>query len=244
MSQTVERALVMLEFVAAEPRTLGQVADHLHVHKSTASRLLHTLEEQGFVRRDGNHVFRLGSRLFALAFEALGKIDIRQVAIPHLRRLGELTGQTIHLAALEGNEVFYADKYQSTQSPRMYSRIGRQAPIYCTGVGKAILAFRPVSQQRTIAERVTYTPHTKRTLTTPAALLAELERIKARGYAYDDREHEDFVHCVAAPITMPDGEVTAAVSIATTTMALSRRQLLDLLPLLRQTIRDIEKDLH
>jgi DNA-binding IclR family transcriptional regulator len=244
VSQTVERALVMLEYIAEEPRTLGQVANRLQVHKSTASRLLHTLEEQGFVRRDDNHVFRLGTRLFALAFEALGNIDIRQVAAPHLRKLGELTGQTIHLGVLEGDEVFYADKYQSSQSVRMYSRIGRQAPVYCTGVGKVILAFRPVDQQRALAERITYAPHTKRTLTTPAALLAELERIHTRGYAYDDREHEDFVHCVAAPICMPDGEVTAAVSIATTTMALTRRQLLDLGPLLLQTAREIEKEIH
>lgn len=243
MSQTVERALTLLEFIAEEPRSLGQLATRLDVHKSTASRLAQTLEEQGFVRRDEYNVYRLGSRLFSLAFDALAKVDVRRVAAPHLRRLGELTGQTIHLAVLEGQEAFYVDKYESPQSVRMYSRIGRQAPLHCTGVAKAILAFRPIEEQRTLAQRITYTPHTKQTITTPAALLAELDRTRTRGYAFDDREHEDFVHCIAAPIAMPDGEVNAAVSIATTTMSLSSKQLLELVPSLMETALAIQKDL-
>jgi DNA-binding IclR family transcriptional regulator len=243
VSQTVERALTLLEFIAEEPRTLGQLAARLDVHKSTASRLAQTLEVQGFVRRDDHNVYRLGSRLFSLAFDALAKVDVRRVAAPHLRRLGELTGQTIHLAVLEGQEAFYVDKYESPQSVRMYSRIGRQAPLHCTGVAKAILAFRPLEEQRTLAQRITFTPYTKHTITTPAALLAELEKVRARGYAYDDREHEDFVHCIAAPIAMPDGDVKAAVSIATTTMSVTPKQLLDMVPHLLEAALAIQKDL-
>lgn len=243
MSQTVERALTMLEYVAEHPRTLGEIAAKLQVHKSTASRLAQTLVDQGFLRRDDKFTFRVGSRLFGLAFEALEKVDIRQVAAPYSRRLGELTGQTIHLATLEGQEAFYIDKYESAQGVRMYSRIGRQAPLHCTGVAKAILAFRPPDEQQAIAERITYTPYTTHTITTPAAFLSELTRIRAQGYAFDDREHEDFVHCVAVPIKMPDGEVKTALSIATTTMSLSSTQLLDLVPLLIETVRDIEKEL-
>ena len=243
MSQTVERALVILEFLADSPKALGDVADHVGVHKSTASRLLQTLEAQGFVRHDERHRFRLGARLFGLAAQALGSLDVRAAASPHLRRLGELTGQTVHLASLDGGDVFYVDKYESSQSIRMYSRIGALAPLYCTGVAKAILAFRPEAERRAVAERITYVAHTRRTITTPAALIAELERVRSRGYAIDDREHEEFIHCVAAPVRGPDGEVLHGVSISAPTLSLSREKLLELVPLLLQAATDIEKEL-
>jgi DNA-binding IclR family transcriptional regulator len=242
MSQTVERALTILEFLADQPRGLGEVAEHLSVHKSTASRLLQTLETQGFVRHDSAYLYRLGPRLFSLAFRTLSTLDIRASAAPHLRRLGELTGQTVHLAALDGNEVLYIDKVESSQAVRMYSRIGKPAPLYCTGVAKAILAFRPEDERRALAEGLLYTPHTRRTLTTPAAFLAELERVRARGYAIDDREHEEYVHCIAAPVRTPDGEVRHGLSISTTTMSLTRRQLLELVPALLETATAIEKE--
>lgn len=243
MSQTVSRALSILEFLADEPRSLARVAEHLDVHKSTASRLLQTLEAQGFVRHDSKHMYRLGPRLFSLAFRALDSMDIRAAANPHLRRLSELIGQTVHLASLEGSEVLYVDKFEGSQPIRLYSRIGAQAPLYCTGVAKAILAFRPEGERRALVERQEFKAHTRRTITSPAALLAELERVRSRGYAIDDREHEEFVHCIAAPIHSPDSEVTHGLSITSTTMSLTRKQLLELVPLLLNTVQDIEKDL-
>jgi DNA-binding IclR family transcriptional regulator len=243
VSQTVERALSILGFIADEPKSLAQVAEHLGVHKSTASRLLHTVEAQGFVRHDAQYVYRLGPRLLDLAFRTLAVMDVRTIAAPHLRRLGELTAQTVHLGALDGGEVMYIDKHEGSQSVRMYSRIGKPAPLHCTGVAKAILASRPEEERRALAERITYTPYTKRTITTPAAYLAELDRVRARGFAVDDREHEDFIHCVAAPIRNPDGSVSHGLSISTTTMSLSRKQLFDLVPLLLETAATIEKEL-
>jgi DNA-binding IclR family transcriptional regulator len=243
VSQTLERGLSILELLADTPRGLGEVAEHLGVHKSTASRLIQSLERQGLVRHDGTHRYRLGPRLFGLAFRALEKLDVRTSAAPHLRRLGELTGQTIHLGSLDGGEVLYVDKYESSQVVRMYSRIGAQAPLFCTGVAKAILAFRPEAERRNVAESIRFTAHTRRTITTPAALLAEYERIRARGYAIDDREHEEFIHCIAAPIRTPDGEVRHGISISTTTMSLSRKQLLELVPALLEAAHSIQGDL-
>jgi DNA-binding IclR family transcriptional regulator len=244
MSQTVDRALVILDYLADGPRTLADISGHVGVHKSTAWRLVRSLELKGMVSRDGTNSYKLGARLFALAFRALASIDVRALAAPHLRRLATLTGQTIHLAILEGGGVFYADKYEGpdAQTIRMYSRLGRQAPLHCTAVAKAIVAFRPEVEQRTLAERITYTAHTRRTLATPAAFLAELSVIRSRGYAVDDREHEEGIHCVGAPIATPGGEVSAAISIAATTMSLSRKRLLALVPLLLETAKAIERE--
>lgn len=215
------------------------MADHLDVHKSTASRLMQTLEAQGFATHDGRHIYRLGHRLFALSSRALAALDIRALAAPQLRELGALTGETIHLAALEGDRVVYIDKVESSQSVRMYSSIGKEAPLYCTGVAKAIMAFQPEAERQTIAGRIQFERFTSRTLKNAAEWLADLSTVRQRGYAMDDREHEDYVHCIAAPIRSPDGSVAHAVSVSATTMSKGRRELMTFLPALLTTAHNI-----
>ncbi|MFD4374377.1 helix-turn-helix domain-containing protein, partial [Streptomyces sp. NPDC058527] len=98
MSQTVDRALSILPLLAQGPADLGQVAERLGVHKSTALRLLRTLHEHGLVYRQRDQRYRLGARLFALAQEAVENLDVREIAHPHLAALNERTGHTVHLA--------------------------------------------------------------------------------------------------------------------------------------------------
>src|SRR6478735_1523359 len=101
MSQTVDRALSILPLLAEGPADLGQVADRLGVHKSTALRLLRTLHEHGLVYRQSDQRYRLGARLFALAQEAMENLDVREIAHAHLLRLNEKCGHTVHLAGHE-----------------------------------------------------------------------------------------------------------------------------------------------
>ncbi|MFC4224237.1 IclR family transcriptional regulator [Lysinibacter cavernae] len=243
MSQTVDRALQILDYLGEDERDLADVAALLDVHKSTALRLLQTLESHGYVRHDEQHRYRLGTQLFRLASAALGNLDIRAVAAPHLRRLSERTQQTIHLAAFDGQDVFYIDKYESQKTVRMYSRIGAPAPLYCTGVAKAILAQRSLSEQESLANGITYVRHTERTITTPGDFLADLAAVRKRGYALDDREHEDFLHCVAVPIKIGSQPVMHGISLSAPTILLSREQLLDLVPLLREAAAAISNDI-
>ena len=242
MSQTVDRALQVLEFLSEDDRDLSDVAALLSVHKSTALRLLQALEARGFVRHDENHVYRLGSKIFQLASSALAGLDIRSIAAPHLRRLSELTQQTVHLAAFDGNEVFYIDKFESQKTVRMYSRIGAPAPLYCTGVAKAILSQLPSGQQKSIADKISFTRHTERTIVTPAALLDELATAKQQGFAMDDREHEDFLHCVAVPLSLRGGTTVHGISLSAPTILLDRDQLLEQVPLLKKAAAAISAD--
>lgn len=242
MSQTVDRALQILPFLGKGEKDLAETAEMLGVHKSTALRLLQTLEAQGYVRHSDTHRYRLGPQLFKLAAAALGSLDIRPLAAPHLRMLGEKTQQTIHLAAFDEGEVFYIDKYEAQTSVRMYSRIGATAPLYCTGVAKAIIAHRPVPEQVELANRIEYVRYTDRTIMTPDAYLAELEQIRQRGYAIDDREHEDYIHCVAVAISTGSGEVSHAISVSAPVVTLTRDRLLDIEPLLQETAAAIGRE--
>lgn len=156
MSQTVDRALSILPLLAEGPADLGQVADRLGVHKSTALRLLRTLHEHGFVYRQSDQRYRLGARLFALAQEAMENLDIREIAHPHLVRLNETCGHTVHLAVHEEGEVLYIDKVDSRYPVRMYSRIGKPVAITVAAVAKLLLADLPEPERRAVAEKLDY----------------------------------------------------------------------------------------
>lgn len=243
MSQTVDRALQILEFLGEGDKDLGQVADLLGVHKSTALRLLQTMEARKFVRHDAAHRYRLGIRMFSLSNMALGSLDLRTIAGGPLRRLADQTQQTIHLAEFDGTDVFYIDKFETQKTVRMYSRIGVPAPLYCTGVAKAIVAQLPVQDRVRLAESIDYVRHTERTLTSSDAFLADLDRVRQRGYAIDDREHEDYIHCIAVPLPTGPGPVTYGISLSAPTITLGREELLALVPALKDVAAEISGEI-
>ncbi|MBY8861546.1 IclR family transcriptional regulator [Nocardia sp. CA2R105] len=243
MSQSLQRALTILVELGEDPKTLDQLAARLEVHKSTVLRLLQTMEADRFVTHDTGHRYTLGSRLFELANHALERRDVRTLGRPHLEALNAATGQTVHLATYESGEAIYIDKLDATRSVRMYSRVGRPAPLHCTAVGKVLVAAHPRAQWRTIAERLDYHPFTERTVRTPEQYLAELDRVAAQGFAEDHEEHESFVNCVAVPVHDGTGAVVAALSVSVPDVLLDHEQVLGLLPQVRATAEAISAEL-
>ncbi|MGQ0842433.1 IclR family transcriptional regulator [Actinokineospora sp.] len=235
MSQSLDRALTLLSALADGPRTLDQLAAAADVHKTTVLRLMRTLETHRFVQRDDLRHYRLGTALFDLANRSLDSRDVRRSAEPALRELNELTGHTVHLASYEGGEVVYIDKYESRHQVRMYSRIGKRAALHCTAVAKVLVSAFDEPRRREIAESIEYVRLTENTITTAEAYLAELAAVAERGYALDNSEHEDFIHCVAAPVRGQRGEVLAAVSVSVPKILLDYAGLLALVPDLLRT---------
>ncbi|MCE7001845.1 IclR family transcriptional regulator [Kibdelosporangium philippinense] len=230
MSQSLDRALTLLDGLAEGPRTLDQLAETIGVHKSTVLRLLRTLESHRFVQREGVRYYRLGTALFDLAHRSLEDRDVRRSVEPALRELNAQTGHTVHLASYEDGEVVYIDKFESRHQVRMYSRIGKRALLHCTAVAKILVAAFPEDRRREIAFGINYEKKTENTILTPEAYLSELATVAARGYAVDNSEHEDFIHCVAAPIRGPRGEVLAAMSLSVPKVLLDLDGLLALVP--------------
>ncbi|KOV82052.1 IclR family transcriptional regulator [Nocardia sp. NRRL S-836] len=230
MSQSLDRALTLVSQLATGPKTLDELSGVIDVHKSTTLRLLRTLETHRFVQRDGVHHYRLGTALFDLANRALEERDVRRAAEPALRELNAKLGYTIHLASYEDGEVIYIDKYESSHPMRMYSRIGRRAPLHCTAVAKILLSDLPPATLRKLLAGMEFPRLTANTIVGPTAYLAELDRVRATGYAVDNAEHEDFIHCIAAPIRGSRGEVIAAVSMSVPKVLLDFDGLLAHLP--------------
>lgn len=146
MSQSVDRALTLLGSLGDGPVTLDQAATSIGVHKSTALRLLRTLEEHGFVHRQSDRRYRLGGRVLSLAHRALEEIDVRQIAAPYLAALHRRCGLTVQLAVLQDGEVLYLDelayRWPGSDTARP-TRIGRRAPAVGTAIGRVLLAGLP-----------------------------------------------------------------------------------------------------
>ena len=239
MSQTVDRALSILPLLAQGPADLGQVAELLDVHKSTALRLLRTLHEHGLVYRQQDQRYRLGARLFALAQEAVENLDVREIAHPHLVALNERCGHTVHLAVYEDGEVLYIDKVESRYPVRMYSRIGKPVALTVAAVAKLLLADLSEPERRAIAQRLDYPMYTPRSTPDAAAFLSELATVRAQGWATDLGGHEESINCVGAPIRGTEGRVVAAMSVSAPNVVVTADELLSLLPLVRRTAEAI-----
>ena len=148
----------------------------------------------------------------------------------------------MHLAQLDHGQVLYVDKRNPAQPVEMFSQAGKVGPAYCTGVGKAMLAhLEPEALDAAIA-RQAFHRFTETTLTTPTALRAELQDIRAAGASFDREEHEPGIICVAVPILSATGRVLGAISFTSTTARTTLDKMEDQVPRLRTTAENIARD--
>lgn len=238
---SLARGLELLSILAdANALPLAEIARRSGLSKSSTHRLLHTLIQAGFVTRTepAGH-YRLGLKLLRLASSLVGTAGLEPLVMPELESLAALTQETIHLALLDGVDAVYMAKIDSPNAIRMYSRVGRPVPYYCTGLGKAILAHLPEPQAAEIISRTAFQQHTPKTLASAAALRQNLEHIRARGYALDEEEHEQGIHCIAAPLFGRHGRVSGGISITAITFRVTHEQLLAWWPSLRNGAQHI-----
>ena len=187
------------------------------------------LERNRYVERAGPEgKYRLGPRLFELGTKALATLDLRDEVQPCLEDLVAGTGETAHFGVLRDREVTSLFNVQTSRSLGTASTVGRRIPVYCTSLGKAILAFLPQDEMEAIAKGCRFRVHTPHTITQPSVLMAELGRIKKRGYAIDDEEFEMGLRCIGAPVRNHHGDVIGAMSIAGPTIRVSRNRIPEL----------------
>lgn len=241
MSQSLARGLRILTDLETGPRSLDEVAGTLEVHKSTALRLLRTLEAERFVRKDTEHRYHLGSALFSLGTSALEHHSVRDAALPHLHELSTTTGgQTVHMAVLENAEPVYIAKVESTHAVRMYSRVGLAAPLHATAVGKVLASELPEGELEAVIARTDFQRFTPNTASNADEFRARLAEVRTRGWAEDAAEHEEFINCIAAPIRDEAGRIVSAVSVSVPRIVLDRDQVRELVPDLLDSARDIQ----
>ncbi|MBW2123624.1 MAG: IclR family transcriptional regulator [Deltaproteobacteria bacterium] len=214
--KSVWRAFKILEsFETGGMMGVTELSRKLDFPKSSVYEIVTTLVGQGILEKDPErNRYRLGLRLFELGNRARDSLEIRRVASPLLKTLNRELDETVHLTVLESGEVLYVECFESTKRLRTYSVIGVRAPLHCTAVGKAILAFLGRDEIEEIIRNKGLPGFTERTITDRGALLAELDRIVASGYAVDNMEHEEGARCVGSPIRNGIGRVFASISVS------------------------------
>lgn len=216
---TVGKALEVLDAVAAfgRPVRYGELLERLPFPKATLYRLVQTLASQRMLAYDPERgTYAPGLRLVRMAHAAWSVSSLAPIARPHLDALAAHVGETIHLAQLDGGHVLYVDKRRAARAPAMYAEAGKIGPAYCTGVGKAMLAFLPEAALEAALAQQSWHRFTPATITDPEAMRAELEEVRAKGRAFDREEHEPGIRCVAVPILSEGGRVLGALSVTVT----------------------------
>jgi len=235
--ESVDRALRMLQELAAHGSgaTLDELATAGGLPKSSAHRTLSALRERGFATQQPDGRYLAGPELLRVAFEFYDRIDLRVALHPILVRLNREVNETIHLGVLDGADIVYLDKLEPSHPIALTSRVGGRNPAYCTGVGKALLAWTYPSDEAIrgwIGEHGPLEVRTSTTITEPGALAREMARIRSDGYARDMEESEQGVRCLAAPLFLGGSVPRAAVSIAAPRERLSAARMRSLAPIL------------
>ncbi len=198
--QSIERVFRLLEHLAdgGASLSLSELAQRTDLPMPTIHRLLQALIGQGYVRQESSRRYALGPRMIRLGDAA--SLNLGAWVRPHLEHLVEEFGETTNMAMLEGTACIYVAQVASSQTLRMFTEVGRIVPLHSTGVGKALLATLSDDDVVEILERTGMASATAHTITAYPDMLAELGRIRDRGYAIDDGEQELGVRCVAVPI--------------------------------------------
>jgi DNA-binding IclR family transcriptional regulator len=203
-------AAIMDAFDMGEPcLSLRELSERAHLPKSTVHRLVEQLRALGWVERDHDNGYRVGMRLFELGGLAVQRNQLRDTALPHLHDLATRTGLAVQLGVLDRGEVVYLERIV-TGGFQLPTRLGGRMPAYCTGLGKAMLAFDDAAAGEVMASRLAR--RTAHTITEPDALQADLDQVRASGVARDVSEAYDGLVCVAAPIRN-SGRAIGAVSV-------------------------------
>jgi IclR family transcriptional regulator, KDG regulon repressor len=212
--QSIDRAVQVLRcFEKGDKLGLTEISKAIGLHKSTTYGIVTTLKNNGFLdKNEDTGKYQLGIELYRIAANV--QVDLRDVCQPHIKQLCGETGETVNLVIPDDTHVIYIEKWESAHSVRISTSIGKRLPMYCTGAGKAILAFLPDSESSSILDKSMLVQHTKNTLVSKEALVRQLEEVREKGFAVDMEELEDGLICVAVPIMNPQHRPVAALSCA------------------------------
>lgn len=244
--QAIERAVAILNAFSADAPELGvtELAERLRLHKSTVHRFLVNLEGAGFVERNPRTSrYRLGLRIFELGGLVLQGMNLWDEALPFLESLVRDSGETGHLAVLDGGEAIYIERVEARRALRIPSAVGRGYPAHATNLGKVLLAYLPPEELRAVVGKHGLPAYTPNTITDLQRLEAELARIRAQGYAVDNEEYDEGLRCIGAPIQDHTGHVVAALGIGGPVTRVTPARVSELAELVRQAAGGLSRRL-
>lgn len=240
--QSLYRAFAILEAMADArgALTLSKLREQTGLPLATIHRLVGTLVDLGYARREPSREYSLGPRLMRLTEGTADRLG--PLVEPYLRRVVEALGESVNLAALDGDEVVYVGQAQpSLNFLRIFTEVGRRAAAHTTAAGKAMLAAQADTEVLDLLQRTGMAKRTEYTITDPGAFLADLARVREQAYALDNEEQELGVRCVATAV--PDGPRPMALSVSGPLSRMSDDLVARAVPLLHRAAAGISAEL-
>lgn len=249
LSQSLSRGMRIIEFLGDRPDgcALAKIAELTGLNKSTAHRLLKSLQGLGYITTaDKPGCYRLTTKFVSVGYKVFSSLNVVEIAAPHLERLNLDTGDTINFAIREGDHCVLVYKLEPTTGLlRTRSRIGQSLHLYCSGLGKVFLAFSPDVFLEQYWERMrdSIVRHTANTIVDIAAMRRELARIREEKVGYDREENEIGVGCIAAPVFDPHHRVDYALSVSLPTARLDEGRTTTLTLAVRAAAKAISEEI-
>lgn len=247
-TQTLLRGLGVVQAVSDGARDLKEIARRIGTTRSTTHRLVSCLVDERYLRVLPQVGYLLGPKLIELGFQAREEVPLAMLARPYLDELSQKTGDTVHLAIRDGDEVLYLHKNPGRNGPEMRSRVGHRMPLARTGIGKALLLDSPESEWQRLYQ--ISLPEVARNPLWPAHEEQSWEQVRQRmheyvqgGYAFDLEDNEPSIRCVAAPIRDAGKHIVAGISIASTVPYMPLEKMAELVPLIKQVAGRLSAEL-
>lgn len=243
---SIAKGLAVLEAFseAGHPLTLSKIASALKANNTTATRLCYTLTELGFIQKDEQKRYHLTPKILTLGHAYISGLAWYEVAQYYLERLFKDVQQTVSLSILEGSEIIFVLRIRKKKYLPFDIQVGTKLPVYCTAMGKVLMAMSPPQKTQSILKGLEFKSLTAHTIMHPDKFLEELDRVRKNGYAINDEELSIGNRSVAAPILDEKGCAVAAIHIAVPTTEYSRSQLeKTLAPQVIKTAREISQAL-
>lgn len=213
---TIDKALTMLEKISDYPNgiSLSDISKITNIPKTTTFRILEILKTREYVTIDNiSEKYILDIKSFELGMKGLMNINLVEVSIPFLKTLSNKTNETCFLGVYNSGYVIYLYKSEGTMSIQTNARLGSRIPAYCTGIGKALLAYQPLDEIESVLNGK-LDKITDKTIVDKVDLYNILANVRLQGYAFDHEENEEGLTCIAKPIFNHTGSIVAAISVA------------------------------
>lgn len=239
---SVEKGIKTLELLAEHGElSVTETARLMDTNRAGSHRFISTLKDLGYVEKNSNNKYQPTLKIMKLAMKVANRFEIRRIARPYMHKLSLMFKETVNLGFFKNSEIVHIDKIDSLEVLRMDSALGDIAPAYCTGLGKAILAFLPDHELDHYLEHVSFESHAPNTIADREELLIELDRIRQNRYAIDDEEMTVGLRCIGVPIFDHNSYPKYALSISGPSMRLTHRVIEDVKPLVLEASDELSR---
>jgi DNA-binding IclR family transcriptional regulator len=213
-NKTVVKSMQILNiFINHEKLSLQEIVNISGLPKTSAHRMLQSLEEMGFLSKDKEGKYELGLIFLQFGHLVAERLDIRKIALPAMQRLKEEMGEAVNLVIRDGNEAIYIEKVDTAERVRVYTQIGRRAPLYGGACPRILLAHLPNKQQVEYLDNIKLIPYAANTITDKQVLQRVLMECREKGYSVSHSELENYSSAVGAPIFDHTGNIAAGISV-------------------------------